>query len=1271
MIMNRKIFTLLASALMLFSMAFTANAKIIGGDKSIGDVVRTLPLGVGSGMYHIRIDSIYNGTQWVLANTASVLIGDRRIAANDTIVLGVTEGGKVIPVSMNNLRGDNIGYKDLQSTMWCIGIEDPHLQGQVATFHFTNKAFGNDLDIKAASGVYVDGTSGGKGWMYSDGYDNGGLRSGWPIRRLNGSQYTVLAYHSMDSAIYAVDAPIASVLAETVDLMLKFSIVEVAPIVLDAEAFNTKLFETTGSNLTQLSFDPAPTSTKYLNYFGEKLKAEDGNTGYLKLKVNGGNNAYIRNVQTSSGTDAAVNADRYTNEYGDKFIRINVGADNNNYNNEYRFVYFPSKDSLVINAFQVGHYGHNAIATGTYHDDNSYKSDAVGAPYHYYGLYNDLIQTRLIVRLQDLYVDGSTLLTIGGEPVNTRISFGINNCNPEEYGWQPANGVYTIWNSEGECLGIRIYNGSLVPQWMKLQEGECPDRIPSYQWVVEKVTDVQSKRVNITNREFGNVVGSDYVKMKNVLIKKDALSQIFTGQQQFLFSYEPFKLNDTEGTLGVRYGEVAGAYVAAIGAGECGISSDESGFRAVTSAYVNDPYLGYKFFNVNTNVNSISYGKSDDLDGANGYSSDMDYTAYAFNYYSAYDDSKYIDLKYNKSDSILFVNKGGGKEAFQFQLGANLRTAYLPENYGYPQPADNAVPTYSVPDGKGGTVVQKVPTLRRYYYELKVADFYTYRDSVAEQYVILKGAASDGSDVNNKLTYGVANAYADKEPLQLTNIYLRETFFFDKGTNDEKGRPQDPTRRVYYTILNRIPEAQFSRIGNMGLEIAEAITDGAKRYGLVAWRVHEVEDGIVKAQDKSVSTVHPSTFALEKVDYQLYRRLNSILDDGAIAGDTDAPKILRFYTYYNDQEFLFEDALSADSDNMGINFLGLANAVQHKEKYNYNLYVDTAYINRGTGKIKPQYLIAVGVDIFDGKEDITPPVDDCSGEVVTTLQAYKRGRYLINATDSARLKGSTGVKLHPVRDKRYISYHSWDRLAFVDAIHVGDRLYIVGEIEKLLGRSIDDYLVTIEVDGKARKIVDVKTLITAVGSSAERIPSSTDIKVYYDFGTWSNYHNDVTFSFRFVDPIAENAGEDGLGGTDNNSKRFRIESETTNRTPEGNRKIAPVQGGWIMMDNGVPVLSRGAYEDAIGQGEIFNVKQGTGDATANDPVISSGASVKVASGVGELSILNANGKDVTVTNILGQKVIATTLNSDKVTLKVPKGIVVVTVGGDTVKAIVK
>ena len=960
-------------------------------------------------------------------------------------------------------------------------------------------------------------------------------------------------------------------------------------------------------------------------------------------------------------------------------------------NNAYRFVYFPSRDSLVINAFSVGHYDNSQYVDSIYRDVEDYIGDTGPYPL-YYGLYNQTIHDALIVRLQDLTGvipdanrPNSCLMTIGKYPANTRISFGVSGCeNLEINAWIPDEGVYTIWDDRGRCLGVRIYNGSLAPQWMELETGECPDRIPSYQWVVEKSENqAYNHRVNITNREFGNI-NDLLVRIKNVLIETGR-TQIFRAHGQF--KYSPL-VQQLGGYTPITYGWVTGQYVAVEPQADCDIT-EKSGFRPVNNAYVSDKYLGYKHFYVDTDPTSVSFGKSDDVAGMYDMTEKgMDYNAFAFNYYHYISDNNYIDLKSNYvgDDTLLHINKTPGvMEGFQFQLGTTLRkasNAFATETYGYPFEATTFLKA-------GGNYKQDVPVLERYYYELKVADFYDYRDQLMEEFVILKGAYSDDKDVNNKLKYGVANTWANYEPYKFANVYLRETYFLkkDKKENEER-KYQDLSRRVYYAVLHRLDEEQLDRLTDE-LQVSDTlkgIDTSSKAYCLAMWGVDDANEWI-KAQGKTVSSVRVSTFALENMNYPLYRRLCSIEDDGAINnGDGaempyDAPKILRFYTQFNNREYLFEDALSAESANHGINFLGLANADQFREdyqspdgfyKFNYNLFVDTAYINRGTGWIKPQYLLAVGAEAVEAKDIVW--TDACGDEQEGTLLPYIRARYLVNATDSARQIASNGSNTYARRDDRYIYDGTWDRLAFVDAIHVDDRLYIVSELKK---RGIADtsYIVTAKDGNKYIHGAALRAMTEKGGSlynTARRPLGSDRLGVYYDFEEWQNYHNDVCFSLRFVEKYARNASEfTGLGGTDNDSKQFRIESETNQRNPYGNRKIAPVQGGWIKIENGVAVMSRTSYEDGIGQSEIFNVekpKEGA-EATNNDFASSK---VIVASGIGEVSILNANGKNLTITNMLGQTVVSKVLDSDNVTVNAPKGIVVVAIEGEkAVKSIVK
>ena len=93
------------------------------------------------------------------------------------------------------------------------------------------------------------------------------------------------------------------------------------------------------------------------------------------------------------------------------------------------------------------------------------------------------------------------------------------------------------------------------------------------------------------------------------------------------------------------------------------------------------------------------------------------------------------------------------------------------------------------------------------------------------------------------------------------------------------------------------------------------------------------------------------------------------------------------------------------------------------------------------------------------------------------------------------------------------------------------------------------------------------------------------------------------------------------------------------------------------------------FEDAI-QGDVFNADVAEGGATANDEITTS--EVTVIAGEGNVTIANAAGKKVVVSNILGQTIATQVLTSDNAVIAAPQGVVVVAVEGEeAVKAIVK
>ena len=367
-----------------------------------------------------------------------------------------------------------------------------------------------------------------------------------------------------------------------------------------------------------------------------------------------------------------------------------------------------------------------------------------------------------------------------------------------------------------------------------------------------------------------------------------------------------------------------------------------------------------------------------------------------------------------------------------------------------------------------------------------------------------------------------------------------------------------------------------------------------------------------------------SAFEAQVNDSPLYRRFNGA--NGEFGTADNAPLNLKFYRYNNDQEFLFENYASDNKYRDGINdkeisFLGVNNAMQfaESETRSYTMYVDTAYVRANTRM--PQYLIGIRPEIVEGDTTLCDasthahktPEEALACEHTTIKAGFTRAMYLFNAQDSV------DVKNYDYQGKVAYGAQGYTRLAFKDAVHANDTLFILNP----------------GVTTEALKACDLK-----------------DGKLFSDtIALGNNNHKNVVFQFRLV-------------GEDNN--RFLIESESD---PE---MIAPEKGGWVKIQNGVPVIARfDTFNEALAQAEIFDVTdQIKYDATANDEVAVE--AVKVIAGDGQVTIMGAAGKNVTITNILGKVIASQVIASDNATIAVPAGIVAVAVEGEAaVKAIVK
>ena len=352
--------------------------------------------------------------------------------------------------------------------------------------------------------------------------------------------------------------------------------------------------------------------------------------------------------------------------------------------------------------------------------------------------------------------------------------------------------------------------------------------------------------------------------------------------------------------------------------------------------------------------------------------------------------------------------------------------------------------------------------------------------------------------------------------------------------------------------------------------------------------------------------------------------------------------------------------------------------IWNKDKANGKLAfrVDTAWLKRGAGEIKPQYLISAFQDVIAGekiipctedgkhiKPDGTPTENpyECVHAVHVKTPAFVYGKYLVNFSDSAV---ACKADVNPfIFNTKAVSNSSYTRVGFVPAVQYGDTLLV------LTGKYANMTKEQLKNEGIESMIATYK----------KEYPSFiNDLR--------GDKHKNVTWSFRYVNPdLAAISYVDGKEG-ENNS--FLIESnvydkahDTQYQTVNGDatQAIAPkAAAAWLKMHNGCLVLTdvNATFDNAKTGGDgalVFNAFQKTEEedmVTSNDEIATEG--VSVVAGNGTVTVQGAAGKSVVITNILGKVVAETVLTSDNATIAVPAGIIAVAVEGEeAVKTIVK
>ena len=413
-------------------------------------------------------------------------------------------------------------------------------------------------------------------------------------------------------------------------------------------------------------------------------------------------------------------------------------------------------------------------------------------------------------------------------------------------------------------------------------------------------------------------------------------------------------------------------------------------------------------------------------------------------------------------------------------------------------------------------------------------------------------------------------------------------------------------------------------------------------------------DAAATLKKQLLNETRTSAFAIAADETPLYRRFNSTLE-GQAGDDQDT---LRFYEKYRNEYLMIEANKNFMVEH--IDFLGID--AQDKAQGGLAFVVDTAWVNRGFGNLKPQYLISIDRHDFAGTPGVPCTYEhnhyDNQGNAVDAAHCshaipatpgFTRGKFLINFERFANNDKMVGAD-----DYKWAGYV---RAGFKEAIVVADTLYILrDEFKNLPNEEID-----------LAKVASAEVEAKRAWTNAGKADQTADNFLSYRYELAGDQHKLVTWSMRFVD--RENAAKE-----DEAARSFLFES----MKDDGDLDIAPVQAAWLKMQNGCLVLSdptESRFNEVVTGGDdalIFNVEHVCGDKVAVDNENIAVEGVSVVAGNGQVTIMGAAGKNVTITNILGKVIASQVIASDNATIAVPAGIVAVAVEGEAaVKAIVK
>ena len=583
---------------------------------------------------------------------------------------------------------------------------------------------------------------------------------------------------------------------------------------------------------------------------------------------------------------------------------------------------------------------------------------------------------------------------------------------------------------------------------------------------------------------------------------------------------------------------------------------------------------------------------------------------YVFNYLHGLALDKYLYTPAGK-DSIVRVNENGDKTNFRLEIVVKN------DNYGV-----------------GDSLVRNV-------YYVKNGESYLSYDDVAKKYMMKKDTKTpfflkENNCVDGKHYYALVEA-------EIVKVYDKDNkeFFIVKDNSEVKARASVGAAESIITYSSdEYTNGVKVSVDDNTLDLLQGSTD----------------DKFNQGNNRELRT---SAFAVVTDDSPLYRRFNN-----AVLNESETADSL-FFVEKIRKEYLM-DEWNKNLTDKTVDYVGIWN----KEKADGKLafIVDTAWVNRGAGTIKPQYLVSVARDDQEGTPGIPCTYEhnhfDNAGNPVNAANCshatkahpgFNYGKYMVSFADSALIKGKEYKTPYMDIDGGYT------RVGFVKAIHYGDSLYVLTNgFEKMTPAELD-----------------VETIIANYKKAGLE---------NFIVNLQGDNHKNVTWSFRYVNP-----DKAGVVTEEGEANEFLFESNiynengltSTGKATKGFDKavagsIAPQYAAWLKMQNGCLVLTRGDSEfNAAKTGSdgalIFNAYQKT---DAEDMVTSiEGANaegVSIVAGNGTVTVQGVAGKSIVITNILGKVVAETVLTSDNATIAVPAGIVAVAIDGEeAVKAIVK